>query len=287
MQPCCITIYHNKQLLSHHATITTTTTPLNTTRCPAFTCSVPRRCFARSATLIWATKAMAVRAVRVGRAVREARGSKVPLLHLFLSYRKMRFRERCKSTASRIRGGALRLPDEYMQVPSAAWETLAKINEAGLLTTNSQAASEPNQKYMKTYSQRAYIEGLMRRCEARRFVERFNLETNMMAFVVPLCGALTDPLGKWLKQNAVMHVTKHRARGQPATMLTAVTDRKTFRDVKTRGEGDLNSMGSGLDKEEDVVLIVCIDPVWDRIAFDKQGTGLFDVVLRTLQKIRK
>lgn len=91
--------------------------------------------------------------------------------------------EAARMAADAIRGGSLLFEpiEEWSQVHHSAWEFLAKINELGLITFNSQDSIEAVDGSVKSY-ERSYVEGLMPPDEAMKFCEIMNLFTDKVAY---------------------------------------------------------------------------------------------------------
>lgn len=179
------------------------------------------------------------------------------------------FEDLCVEAAADILAGSLVEAEGMSQVGEASWALLSAINAEGLLTNDSQAGLDPDE--------RAYVMGVMPALEAVDFAQRMN----MVGDFVALCLESTD----------IFHG------GLPVTRVSApygdlVQDRRTsMSDVyraKTRipvymdEDGhEFEITGTGLESPELYRLVAVFDPKWGRPGYGEGG--LFGAVLECLK----
>jgi hypothetical protein len=122
------------------------------------------------------------------------------------------FEDLCAQAAVDILGGSLKLEECFSQVGEASWRHLSEINALGMLTTDSQAGLDPNE--------RAYVCGIMPVEEAREFAERLNMAgvfvaiamepTNIFWPAIPMTRA-TAPYGEFFDDRKTSKSDQYRA----------------------------------------------------------------------------
>lgn len=158
-----------------------------------------------------------------------------------------------KKNAKEIRNGSLLLEDDFSQVSPKSWENLAKMNELGFVTIDSQDATGPNE--------RAYVSGFMSTKKALKFIHTFNSNTNFLAIA-------TTP-GKYHGMTRIPVTTDDK--GDPITNNPYILEKSGITHLKKE---------AGLNMNEDITLINCIDTQWLRRANTKNG--LFTIVVQQL-----
>lgn len=107
-----------------------------------------------------------------------------------------------------MKGGLVEEGPTAEQVHRSSWKYLARINEKGLITTNSQDAVDAHTGEVKDY-ERPYVVGLMQFEMAKLFVDRINLNRDdivaMIADTLPK-GQGNRPDGSW--KSAQIAVTR-------------------------------------------------------------------------------
>lgn len=162
----------------------------------------------------------------------------------------------CTAAAQNIRGGGLIGERDVSQVKPQSFMPLARINEAGFLTVDSQDGQ---------VGERSYVAGFMPTSRAHVFVDTFNTSTNMIAVLLPVC-----------KQHVRARIALTRSRdGSVETALPLHVD---------AGDQRVLRRAAGLSQSERVSLVECIDPVWERKAYNPTH-GLFSAILNTLQTV--
>lgn len=187
------------------------------------------------------------------------------------------FREATRVQAERIRNGSL---DEKHpgaeQVHRSSWKYLAKVNEKGLITTNSQDAVNSYTGETKSY-ERAFIEGYMPIEAAILFVDRINL-------------TFEDKIAM-----LVLSIPKETMTMPDGSIVKGVTIAVTQRFNETTGEWFRSAQMGGFQREEHLSIhkswwsipesfqmigIQVFDTKWGRPARSKNG--LFKAVIKTL-----
>lgn len=143
---------------------------------------------------------------------------------------------------------------------------LKRMNALGYLTVESQAGRHHNNNEQ---SERAYVEGFMLQQTAERFIERMGTKTDKNAVYVPACGedvhlpaSLDVPL-----TTANQRVVTHTSVALPSRI-----EKMYRRELR-------------LGASEQVVLVLCWDPKWNRAASGKRG--LFTEVLACLEDLSR
>ena len=182
----------------------------------------------------------------------------------------MKFKEACAHSAQFLQSPAFkeRVVDEdplmLKYIP-----LLVQINKAGLLTNESQAGNEHNNK-MYLEMERAYISGLMLESTAAEFIMYMGLYTDKNAVQHTVCGGYDD-----FKFNlsTPLTVQKNIKTGEIISFTSMPTGLPTITFERYKRELKIN-------KAEKVVFVQCWDPIWKRNAAGRKG--LFTEVLKIL-----
>jgi len=174
--------------------------------------------------------------------------------------------------AKHIRAGGLKDDPENSQVLPPSFAPLAAMNDAGLLTVDSQDAPDA--------TQRAYVDGLMPSKRAEALVDWLNLNTDMVA-IVPVEHEVPRRLS---------HIQPPHPQGMGVALTRHLFPGKIWRrttHVRTHmvlGPGSNENMQveeAGLSEPDpDLVSVTCFDPKWGRSA--TSSDGLFGHVIRAL-----
>lgn len=148
-----------------------------------------------------------------------------------------------------------------------------EINQLDFLTTNSQAghaqkgtSAITGKPY--TSSERAYLEGFLPEAKAEQFIKNMALHTDKNAIFVPSCTSFDIPSNL----DIPLTITESEGKQKINThMSTAVPTSHT----------DMLRKQLKLNKSEKVFYIFCWDPMWNRLASNKNG--LFSDVIRILK----
>eukprot|EP00741_Cyanophora_paradoxa_P001543 tig00000492_g1494.t1 len=168
------------------------------------------------------------------------------------------FADVAREAAALIRAGGLRIEDdEYSQVEPASYEPLARINELGLVTFDSQDA-----RPSAGDTERPYVEGFMLPGAAEAFVDAFNASTDKVAL-------LLHPSSDHAWASRV--IVTRRGDGHPESWQQLRIDPESYAWQQRRM--GLRPGGS--------LLVACIDPKWGRRATGPGG--LFGDVVRVLE----
>jgi hypothetical protein len=186
----------------------------------------------------------------------------------------MSFAAHARKRARWVRAGGLKSAEDVSQVHPASYEPLARMNELGLVTIDSQDACTPEGRPEPT--ERAYVAGFMRRARAERFVEAFNTRTDKVAVLLLPAKVLLSSVGMRPIRSAIP-VTVGASSGRAVTRSPLYLDAREYAFLKTRPDV------GGLGASEDAVLVECIDPAWGRPANRKRG-GLFREVVAVLEE---
>ncbi len=148
--------------------------------------------------------------------------------------------------------------------------TLRKINKMGFLSLDSQAGRTFKSKNYKTgekyrEEQRAYLIGMMEINKAVSFVRRMSMDTDKIA--VPVTANPTH--SRQFNIPLTINIMNHKVEVRTSTPLTLP-------------ELSLNRYKEELqlNQNENVVCILCWDPIWNRSVSDDDG--LFEDVLDCL-----
>jgi hypothetical protein len=172
--------------------------------------------------------------------------------------------------ARHIRGGGLQMGPEWSQVASASFAPLAAMNDAGLLTVDSQDAPDA--------TQRAYVEGFMPSTRAEALVDWVNLNTDVVAIVPVEDEVARGQKGVAYPQGMGIALTRHLF---PRKTWRKTTHVFTYLPVAP-GDIDIPMAEAGLSKRlPDLVTVFCFDPQWGRSA-TSASDGLFGKVNRGL-----
>ena len=152
-----------------------------------------------------------------------------------------------RQAARAIRAGALQDTPSASQVARESWGLLADMNEAGMLTFDSQDAPPGSEM-----TERAYVQAFMTAFHASTFVDALNRQTDKIAMVVHPCRRF-EMLGR-------IPVTQGRHGAEtrfPPYMSMA--DHRHLKKV------------AGLRASAKVVMVECLDARWGRCAWKKDG----------------
>ena len=178
-----------------------------------------------------------------------------------------------KKQAAFIRNGGLVLSDDYSQIDKQAFEQLAKMNELGFITNDSQSGECERWNYegkSGMNKERAYVAGFMEKSKAQKFANELNHISDFLGIVlsptrdiisngnIPLTQSIVD--GKYTHEtNAFMYMPK----------------------IIIEGEKKNSKIPKKLRSE--VMIVYCIDMKWCRKAYSKKG--LFASVINALQNL--
>lgn len=152
------------------------------------------------------------------------------------------FMERCQRSADWIRQGGLKEADNISQVEQQSHEWLAKINELGLLTTNSQDGQE---------DERSYIFGYMPFKYAYKFVNAVNCYSDKICLLILPCD---NP------KPSMLPVTRWKGEG--------ITNAWLYDDLELH---ESEKRAYNVPRNIKLGYIVLIDPTWERKAYNKGG----------------
>lgn len=179
------------------------------------------------------------------------------------------FTSRLVEAAASIRTGGLILDEQYSQTHSSVHEWLAKMNDAGLLTFDSQSGDYT--------TERAYVSGIMPVDAARAFSERVNVTTDYISMVIHG----VDPRTPWETVAVTRKEGKRSGDWVSFTRFPLYMDRDSYA-FEVRNALRLNKRSATcIDR---YAIVECIDPKWGRFATTgKRGTtGLYPSVVRAL-----
>lgn len=175
------------------------------------------------------------------------------------------FETLCRDAADKIRRGSLSFEPvkDWAQVHESAWESLAQINESGLLTRNSQDAIDTHTGLVKDF-ERCYVIGFMPLNKAEFFVDKINSQSNCVAFI-------QTPCNEWRRSIAV-------------SKTTAVTKIPRYWLSTTNTPERILKLQEALHIPSalPVGLVSVFDPRWGHPAITKSNDGLFNVILYAL-----
>lgn len=169
---------------------------------------------------------------------------------------------------------------------------LEKIIQAGLITDGSQEGlcksgynKEANRYYL--IKERAQLSGFMQREKARDFVERFNTETDIIAFITSIDSSKAYDTLFWTDPNASSSIPVTVS--SSANTKSELTTSSLYPDSKIRLVWPVAAFNASkqavfLDKEEEVEHVVIIDPVYCHKA--TSANGLYKNVLHILTKLQ-
>lgn len=166
-----------------------------------------------------------------------------------------RFAQRCAKAARDIRGGSLKGAPDASQVGERSWEDLARINDAGLLTFDSQAGASD--------TERAYVDGVMPMPAAARFVDALNRAGRFVGIVLEPSG---DTFGGRIP------LTRTRDGAKTATAVPVYMEDHQYRF--------LFPFKTASDRFK---IVVCFDPCWGAPGYSPRG--LFREVHRQLRLV--
>jgi hypothetical protein len=161
---------------------------------------------------------------------------------------------------------------------------LVKMNELGLLTTNSQPGIKQTGTDEKGKSwvidQRSYVQGFMLVSDAQEFMEIFNtdLENDKICISTTVIDSNKHILGngdKEWKERFPLTLED----GKPFTRSYFTIDKDYFETVGSEVKF------ASKNRYNVFVLILCIDPKWNRNANDE--SGLNSQILKVLQQISR
>lgn len=147
--------------------------------------------------------------------------------------------------------------------------TLVQIIKKGFITTDSQPGIEHkgfNQETGNPYhiKERAYVIGYMKRKRGIEFMNQFNLTSDKGCYITSIDGDEKNiHPAEWIPLTI--------SNNKPVTRAALSMPMNIF---------DFYRKEAHIDKSEDVVYIVCYDPVWNRRASSKHG--LFHDILHAL-----
>lgn len=182
------------------------------------------------------------------------------------------FSSRLVDTAAFIRSGGLVDDVQNSQTHSSAHEWLAKMNDAGLLTFDSQSGDD--------ITERAYVSGIMPVDAARAFSEHMTITTDYVSMIT----RGVDPSTPW---EAITVTRDQNPRGDmfSFTRLPLYMDHRSYafevRNALRVHEG-ISTDG--------YVIVSCFDPKWGRFAWNDENVGndggLYPSVVRSLTSSR-
>lgn len=162
------------------------------------------------------------------------------------------FNRRCAEAAAAIRAGSLRQPPDVSQVSARSYEPLARMNELGFLTIDSQEGQT---------DERAYVSGFLPAARAHALAEALNCGGDKVGIVL-------QPCAKEARSRVALTRDRHgrASTNMPLYMRTSLYEQLRAQALPRGGP--------------DVLLVECFDPRWGRRAFAKRG--LFADVLAAL-----
>jgi hypothetical protein len=157
---------------------------------------------------------------------------------------------------------------------------LQKINKLGFLTENSQRGSITQNPNKTITIERAYLNGLMPLEQAKIFIKKFNISGNQIAYYMPIFH-----MNKKQEQTVIDLMMPVTITLNRKNKLKQVDSRQptTFPHYVSEGILKAIHLSPQLYKNLNIVHIICIDPVWKRIAESKNG--LFTNVCHVLQNL--
>lgn len=180
------------------------------------------------------------------------------------------FEELCIQASADILAGSLKDEPQFSQVGEASWELLSAINAAGLLTEDSQAGEDPDE--------RAYVMGVMPTSDAISFAQRMN----MVGDFVALCLESTDFFHGGLPVTRKPPPYDHEFYDDRRTSGTDKYRAKTRIPVyMDEGGHEFTILETGLSEPELYRLVAVFDPKWGRPGYEEGN--LFGAVLECLK----
>lgn len=151
--------------------------------------------------------------------------------------------------------------------------TFLEMNRLNFLTNDSQAGHFrkgisvfSGKPY--TESERAYVIGFMPEKQAEAFILNMALHTDKNAIVVAAC----DNWDASRKLDVPLTITRSEGKMDVQTHMSTTVPTSHFEFEKKLAK---------LNKSENVVMMFCWDPIWNRLASNKNG--LFTDVIRVLK----
>jgi hypothetical protein len=150
---------------------------------------------------------------------------------------------------------------------------LQKINQAGFLTTESQAGKKQTGKSYddgKKYviSERAFVSGFMVEKKAIEFIKEINLKTDKNAVYVPYCA---DDVYIPSNLDIPLTITKKNGKEEIITHASTALPKSMWEFFRKQAK---------INKTEKIVYVFCWDTKWNRDASSK--TGLFTDIYKIL-----
>lgn len=178
------------------------------------------------------------------------------------------------ASAKAIRDGILLVEpiEEWSQVHRSSWESLAVINDLGLITYNSQDAIDQETGEVKTY-ERSYLEGFMLPERAQPFVEMVNMFSDKVAYRM---GGTLDPTTSMAQTLLLPTIAVAKHQDEHGSWYTGMALKL---DMKQRVIDRLKKEAQ-IPDEVPVTKVVVFDPKWGRTAISKNG--LFKEVIKAL-----
>ena len=152
--------------------------------------------------------------------------------------------------------------------------TFLELNKLGFLSTNSQAGHYKKGKSSYhtgkpyTVSERAYLEGFLPQKVAEKFITNMGLHTDKVAIFLPHCEKVDIPPSL----DVPLTILESEGKTTVATHTSTAIPTSFF---------EINRKEWKLNKSENVVMVFCWDPKWNRLASNKNG--LFTDVIRILK----
>jgi hypothetical protein len=143
---------------------------------------------------------------------------------------------------------------------------LKEINFCGFITLESQAGHYKKSKNY-VHNEKAYIIGFIEESRAEKFIKHLSLNTNKVAFIIHIVNNSYDIPAKF-------DIPLTTENDQVVTHMSTIIPQSVF---------DMYRKEIKINKSEKIILIECIDPVFNRDA--KKKDGLFIDVLKTLKSI--
>ena len=143
---------------------------------------------------------------------------------------------------------------------------LKEINFYGFITLESQAGQTKKTKNY-VYNEKAYIIGFIEESKAEKFIKHLSLNTDKVAFLIYVVdNSYNIP--------ARFDLPLTTENDKIVTHMSTIIPRSVF---------DMYRKEIKINKSEKIVLIECLDPIFNRDA--KKKDGLFVDVLKTLKSI--
>lgn len=145
-------------------------------------------------------------------------------------------------------------------------EILKQINFYGFITLESQSGQTKKSKNY-VYNEKAYIIGFIEESKAEKFIKHLSLNTDKVAFIIHI---VDNSFNIPAKFDIPLTIENDKV----VTHMSTIIPQSVF---------DMYRKEIKINKSEKIVLIVCIDPNFNRNA--KKKNGLFIDVLKTLKSI--